>query len=83
MLVGLVLLVGFVGACKGKDKAEVPSHRFMVGLAMHYTFDDYARSFMEAFESVLKPTDVLYEIADADVAGARQAEQIRILCAST
>jgi ABC-type sugar transport system substrate-binding protein len=81
MLVLLALLVGFVGACKGKDKAQVPTHRFMVGLAMHYTFDDYAKSFMEAFESVLKPTDVLYEIADADVDGAREAEQIRMFTA--
>lgn len=75
------LLVGLAGGCRGKDKPKAPAHRFMVGLAMHYTFDDYAKSFMEAFESVLKPTDVLYEIADADVDGAREAEQIRMFAA--
>lgn len=75
------LLAGLAGGCKGKDKPKAPAHRFMVGLTMHFTFDDYAKSFMQAFESVLKPTDVLYEITDADVDGAREAEQIRMFAA--
>jgi ribose transport system substrate-binding protein len=53
----------------------------LVGLAMHLTFDDYAKSLMQAFESVLQPTEVLYDIADANVDGARQAGQIRAFVA--
>jgi ABC-type sugar transport system substrate-binding protein len=48
---------------------------------MHLTFDDYAKSLLQAFESVLQPTDVLYEVADANADGERQAEQIRVFTA--
>jgi ABC-type sugar transport system substrate-binding protein len=74
-------VLALAGACTTRNKQKSPSHRFLIGLSMHFTFDDYARSFMQGFESVLKPTDVLYEISNADVDGDRQADQIRMFTA--
>jgi ribose transport system substrate-binding protein len=77
----LVVLVALLAGCSRKTRNQVTPRRYLVGLAMHLTFDDYAKSLMQAFESVLQPTEVLYDIADANVDGARQAGQIRAFVA--
>jgi ribose transport system substrate-binding protein len=76
-----MLLLCLVAACSHETGSREPHRRHLVGLAMHFTFDDYAKTFMGAFSSVLEPTDVLYEIADASADGDHQADQIRAFSA--
>ncbi len=75
-------LVWLPAACGRETHDEAPAPRqALVGLAIHFTFDDYAKSFVRAFRSVMDHSDALYEIADAEGDGDRQADQIRAFAA--
>lgn len=80
-LVWVALVAALLGGCSRRSQNPEKPRRYLVGLAMHFTFDEYAKSLVQAFESVLRPTDVLYDIADANANGSRQAAQIRAFIA--